>query len=228
MRASILVLKLLLTVQKFSPVQKMLARQFRKPDGILGRMAIEFMAVANQQVYRWVLQFSCIGERDAFLEIGFGHGNFLRKLAEEMPLLHISGIDFSADMVRRGQRLYRHLIEKGRLQLELGASDRMPFSDASFNRVLAVNVVYFWASPENDLREIRRVLRPGSRAVFYLTDKASLQRLVFPQQSVFRQYEAEQFKTIVEKAGFAKVEVFTKDFQFKSMTVSGICIVAHK
>jgi hypothetical protein len=43
--------------------------------------------------------------------------------------------------------------------------DATPFEADSFDRVLSVNTIYFWADPDRGLREIHRVLKPGGRLV---------------------------------------------------------------
>jgi SAM-dependent methyltransferase len=49
--------------------------------------------------------------------------------------------------------------------LVLGCSDDLPFSDAAFDKALAVHTIYFWPSPERDLAEILRVLVPDGKLV---------------------------------------------------------------
>jgi SAM-dependent methyltransferase len=69
-------------------------------------------------------------------------------------------------MERHARIRCRRWIERGRLHLERGTSaDLGAFTDGRFDGVVAVHVVHFWDEPERDLREIRRVLRPGGRLV---------------------------------------------------------------
>lgn len=43
------------------------------------------------------------------------------------------------------------------------SSDLSSLPEACFDKACAIDVVYFWSSPVRDLKQIRRVLRPGGR-----------------------------------------------------------------
>ena len=43
---------------------------------------------------------------------------------------------------------------------------QLPFENASFDKILAVNVIYFWRDAAAVVKEIRRVLRPGGHLLY--------------------------------------------------------------
>ena len=57
------------------------------------------------------------------------------------------------------------LVATGRAGFHLASAEDIPSGPASFDRVFAVNVIYFWANPHRPLEEVRRVLRPGGFSV---------------------------------------------------------------
>jgi SAM-dependent methyltransferase len=68
-------------------------------------------------------------------------------------------------MIGVAERRNRRLIENGLVKVISAATDRMPFADASFDKVMAMHTLYFWDPAEPHLREIARVLAPGGTFV---------------------------------------------------------------
>lgn len=209
-------------------VQKLLARQFYRPNGFWGRAAIDFMAVANRSVYVWADDFLHLAGDDHFLEIGFGHGDFILHCLKKYSPHKTAGVDLSPETVQKARVRFNKYISKQQLQLEIASSENMPFAAESFTKVLAVNVIYFWQKPLVDLLEIYRVLKPGGMVVLYLTDAASLLAMAFPGQPVFLQHSPQKIAVLLGEVGFREIEIHTKIFHFKNMDVSGNCIVACK
>ena len=56
----------------------------------------------------------------------------------------------------------------------LGDAERLPFEDASFDRVSSNGVLHHTPDMLGSLREIRRVLRPGGRATIIVYNRNSL------------------------------------------------------
>lgn len=89
-------------------------------------------------------------------------------LAIEALALHpqkVVGVDLSEEMLERGRHKVRRLGEAGRVTLQRGDAERLPFSDAQFDAVLVAFGVRNFEHLEQGLREIRRVLRPGGAVV---------------------------------------------------------------
>ena len=101
---------------------------------------------------------------DVALELGCGSGRLLAQVAARAHRGFVTGIDPSPLMVRHARFRNRRLIERGRAEIEVGASsDLSRFPERRFQKVYGLHVVYFWESPLRDLAEIRRVLAPGGR-----------------------------------------------------------------
>jgi SAM-dependent methyltransferase len=79
-----------------------------------------------------------------------------------------TGLDFSVQAVELASRL----VPKARFQQ--GNAQSLPFPDASFDSVLCGYGVMHLPDPEAALREMRRVLRPGSRVALSVWDATGL------------------------------------------------------
>jgi hypothetical protein len=47
-------------------------------------------------------------------------------------------------MVQQAQRRFWRQIAEGRIQMQLGSVPQLSFPDASFDRILTINTIYFW------------------------------------------------------------------------------------
>ena len=59
------------------------------------------------------------------------------------------------------QRTNRHGIARGHVDIREGSVSRLPFADAMFDLVTAVETHFWWPDLPADLREVVRVLKPG-------------------------------------------------------------------
>ena len=137
------------------------ARQFGKPEGPMGRLVGYAMSVKNQARSEWVLSLLDIEAVDRVLEIGFGSGRDLRRVASLATEGLTAGVDHSAEMVKMARGKSIGAILAGRADIRQGSADGIPFPDACFTKAFSINAVQFWRDRRAAMLEIRRVLRPG-------------------------------------------------------------------
>lgn len=101
------------------------------------------------------------------LELGFGQGFNLADLGGRHPGLRFAGIDLTPAHLALAERRIR---DQGlqNVSLCLGDFHHLPFADASFDQVFAIEVFCYATDLELAFSEVRRVLRPGG--VFTLFD----------------------------------------------------------
>jgi|WetSurMetagenome_2_1015567.scaffolds.fasta_scaffold00017_31 SAM-dependent methyltransferase len=162
------------------------------------------------------------------LEIGFGPGYGLSMAAARAYNGTVYGLDFSEAMCKMASRRNRALVAASRVRLINGGLTPAPFENAFFDRTAAVNVAYFWPEPRRELSEILRILRPEGKAVFYLSDRHSMDLMPVTNTGVFAKYTAPEFCAVLSSAGFSRVEYETKTETLKEIRVSGHCFVAQK
>jgi phosphatidylethanolamine/phosphatidyl-N-methylethanolamine N-methyltransferase len=100
--------------------------------------------------------------KGSVLEVGVGTGLSLGHYA---PHLEITGVDVSADMLAKARR---KVAERGLNQVaalrEMDARS-LDFPDASFDTVVAMYLVSVVPEPEQVIREMARVCRPGGEVL---------------------------------------------------------------
>jgi len=177
-------------------------RQLRRPSGLLGRLTGVLMRLINATPNRLAVDALRINPYDIVLELGFGPGHAIALLAALATRGFVYGIDQSPVMLEQAQTRNRRAIDAGRVYLYEAAFERMPFEDASVDKILAVNVIYFWQDAAAVLAEIRRVLRPGGRIVIYATEAASMQRWKFAGPKTHLLFTAADLSALLARGGF--------------------------
>jgi len=178
------------------------ARQLRQPDGEGGiKMGLQ-MNKSNRLIYEMTLNFLQLKKEDAILEIGMGNGHFVKELIEKEPSIHYTGVDLSGVMVEEARR------KNEGITFLCAAAEKMPVEDAAFNKVFAVNVLYFWDQPAVTLREIHRILKPEGELILAIRSKATMQLLPFVDNG-FTLYDLETVTKLLQENGFHVAEVIT-------------------
>ncbi len=96
------------------------------------------------------------------LDVGYGGGRTIEKLAMTATHGKVSGVDYAAGSVAVSRSRNKNLIEAGRLNIRQASVSDLPFAANAFNLlVTAIETQYYWPDLPNDMREILSVLKPG-------------------------------------------------------------------
>jgi SAM-dependent methyltransferase len=202
-------------------------RQLRQPTGAAGRVVGWLMAVLNEQPSRNAIEVLNITGSEAVLDLGFGPGRSLAAMAARHPAARLAGLDHSAAMLRVAGRRNKSVINDGRMTLVCGRFGSLPWSDNSFDKVLLLNVVYFFDLRGRDIADVFRVLRPGGCVVVFVTDRFTMDRWPFSGPATHRTFDADQLFDLLIQGGFPRASVRTTPLKL-SFGIKGIIAVAHK
>jgi SAM-dependent methyltransferase len=89
-------------------------RAFGRPQGILGRLGGIIMASTNEGCGAWVIDLLEVGPNDNVLEVGFGPGVVIQRLAKLASEGYVAGIDPSREMVQQARARNATAIQNGR------------------------------------------------------------------------------------------------------------------
>ncbi len=177
------------------------ARQSALPSGLLGRLIGHVMARETAAVNEAAVELLDLRSTDDVLEVGFGHGATIARVAAAVSGGRVSGVDPSPEMYTMASRRNRRAIEAGRVALRQASAEDLPFPEASFDKVLLVHTVYFWPQLAPAFREIARVLRPaGCVVVAHRTDASAARD--FPS-AIYRFHDAAAVRNALEAAGLS-------------------------
>src|SRR5688572_1063806 len=142
--------------------------QFGAPRGPRGWLAAQVVARLTGDANRWMVDCLDVGPDDRVLDVGCGPGLAVATAAALVPGGCVVGVDASPTMVRQAWRRNRHAVAQGRVEIRCADATRLPYPDASFTAAGSLNSLQFWPDPEQGLRELLRVLRPGGRVAVVL------------------------------------------------------------
>jgi ubiquinone/menaquinone biosynthesis C-methylase UbiE len=119
------------------------------------------MAHTNADCGAWVIDLLEVAPDDRLLEVGFGPGVVIQRLAKVAAAGHIAGIDLSGEMVEQARARNATAVQSGRVELRHGSVQSLPFDDNSFDKALAINSMQLWPNAVAALQEVHQVIKAG-------------------------------------------------------------------
>ena len=130
--------------------------------------------------------------RPRILDVGCGTGANLLMLSQYGDA---EGVDVSEDALAFCR-------ERGLEQVKLGAAEKLPYDDGTFDLVTALDVVERLDDDLAGLREMQRVLRPGGRVLLFVPTFMFLWGLQDDVSHHRRRYRLPELRRVLEQAGF--------------------------
>ena len=198
----------------------------RKPEGAEGEEMLERMNRSHYEVTGWALSHWEIQENDRILDIGCGGGATLHRMAEKVSSGHVTGVDYSAVSVETSRKNNEKTILGGKMEVLEGSVEHLPFADDSFDKIITVESFYFWPDPQENLKEVLRVLRKDG--IFLLVaDIYQNGHLTEKEEENIRNYHLfnptrEEFEQLFKNAGFTQIRIHTREGE------SWICVEGTK
>jgi len=185
---------------------RFVASQLRKPSGVVGRIVARVLNRGNAPMNDLTMKVLDLAPDDQVLEVGFGGGDLINRMAPVVGRGRIVGVDFSPDMTALCTRRFAALVRSGRVELRCANVADLPCASAEFTKACTVNTIYFWPDPVASLKELRRALRESGRLVVSFNPRATAQKLPYTRHG-FTLYEAEQVHALLEQAGFRDIRM---------------------
>lgn len=118
----------------------------------------------------WVLEVLGASPREV-LDIGCGAGFLVKRLLDAGH--RVSGLDASEASLKVAEKL-----TNGRAQLRLGDAYRLPYPDAKFDVVTAMDFLEHVSEPQKVVAEAARVLKPGGIFFYHTFNRNPLSHLI--------------------------------------------------
>jgi len=146
-------------------------------------------------------------EKSHFCDLGFGPGVLTAFILQQDPSWRVDGVDISKDCLHHAQRLLERKIVLDRSGLSVGDVRSLPYSDDTFDGVIAVEVLEHIPDPETGLLETMRVLKPGGYAITALPVQLPLLMHLYDFDT------PDEVLALYEKVGLKVIDFETKEFQ---------------
>jgi ubiquinone/menaquinone biosynthesis C-methylase UbiE len=187
------------------------SKQARKPTGIFGRFYMSrVFEKGNAELNALMYETLSVRENDHILEIGFGTGTLIKKIAAHLDNGFVEGIDFSKSMVVIAQKKNRKYINNGKVKIHLGDFDEALFDDNYFDKIFSVNTIYFWKNPDTTISKICRILKPGGKLFIGFHDKSEMEKMPL-NRDVFQYYSAHDITQLLSIDGsLTNIDIISK------------------
>ena len=180
---------------------QLLAAQLRKPEGETGIQVGRMMNNGNRVINKMTLDLLELRDSHSILEIGMGNGGLLDDLFHYAKNFTYTGVDYAPLMVAEATAANRQHVDNGTMRFLEANAAALPFEKGSFDRVFTVNTVYFWAEPQVQLMEIRRVLKAGGIFSIGIRTKETMDLMPFTRFG-FTKYDVATLSELLQSNGF--------------------------
>ena len=188
-------------------------KQFRQPTGWMAGLTGLGMNRGHEKVWRWGMEHVAIAPDATILDVGCGGGGAVKILARTASRGKVCGMDYAEDVLPTARRVNRALIKQGRVEIKRGSVSDLPFPDDAFDLATAFETTMFWPSPVDDLREVRRVLKPGGTLLIaneaYADARFEERNVKWSRWADFQLQTPEETRQCLVEAGYTKVAIDT-------------------
>ncbi len=115
-------------------VSKWIARQLGRPTGILGWFAGQVWNRRNAALNDTLLERLALQPTDRVLEVGFGGGYLLQRMAAQVTDGRLAGVDISPAIVAAAQNRFRRAIQAGQIELRCAPVEALPLSCSDLHK----------------------------------------------------------------------------------------------
>jgi ubiquinone/menaquinone biosynthesis C-methylase UbiE len=179
------------------PPDEIMAAQCRRPHGELASTISASMSKGNAALILQTYQLPELAPDAQVLELGMGNGQHFPVLFERIPHGHLSGFDYSPEMVAEARTVNAQWLAQERLSLHEGRLGNLPLADQSMDAIFSINTLYFWDEPQACLADIYRILRPGGTLNLGIRTRTSMAKISFTRLG-FQCYERDEAIALVE------------------------------
>lgn len=189
-------------------LSRFIAGQLRRPNGLFGKFIMTRMLnISNKKMNDHVFHLLQLEEHDSVLEFGFGGGYLLEKICQSTGPARVVGVDFSRDIVEAGKVRLQKYISSGRLELLHGDIAEIELQPNSFNKICAVNAIYFL----DDVAQVLNVLVSSlkSKGLLFLcfATKDAMEDFNVITRYGFNIFSVPQVQEFMEKSGLINVRI---------------------
>ena len=188
----------------------MIAKQFGRPRGPLGRLIGHGMARGNGNFGRWAvgeIRKERPDEAIRIVELGPGPGVALEETLKLFPQAKVWGIDLSPEMLSQSRKRNLAALEGNRLSLMKGDSTSL-VQLQPIDIILANHVLYFWHQAAAELARLHDALRPGGLLALGYQLKQNMPPMAqthFPRQGHLLYESDTDVETLLADSGFRSV-----------------------
>ncbi|EAC6864935.1 class I SAM-dependent methyltransferase [Listeria monocytogenes] len=153
----------------YKPLINYLSEQAANPRGIIGEITTEIWSSYFEDLSKWTISNTEMGDATNILDIGYGGGSNVKNLVELNKNVTIYGVDISKESYKTATNLNKKAINNGKVKLSIQDVALMNYPADFFDIVYAIQTHMYWDNPRKGFEEIYRVM--SNEAVFILSSE---------------------------------------------------------
>ncbi|EJS5927830.1 class I SAM-dependent methyltransferase [Listeria monocytogenes] len=153
----------------YKPLINYLSEQAANPRGIIGEITTKIWSSYFEDVSKWTISNTEMGDATNILDIGYGGGSNVKNLVELNKNVTIYGVDISKESYKTATNLNKKAINNGKVKLSIQDVALMNYPADFFDIVYAIQTHMYWDNPRKGFEEIYRVM--SNEAVFILSSE---------------------------------------------------------
>lgn len=199
-----------------------LDEHYRQPKGLIGQIVGESMAQQHVPENQWTVSLLQVQPTDAVLEVGFGPGIAIQRVATLAHQGYVAGVDFSQTTVETARKRNAAALKEGCVDLRYGDVVALPFDDSTFDKAFGIHTLYFLPEPLIALRELYRVLKPGGTLILTILPKEKW--LGWEEATLCHVYSGNDVIGLMHDVGFTqtRVEVPSVHTNIREISATGL------
>ncbi len=178
----------------------------RRPSGLLGRAIGNLMNLGHREAYDWGLAHITVDSSSTVLDVGCGGGAAVAILEAKASEGWVHGIDHSVDMVNLSKKVNKRFILEGRVTISPGSVSCLPYSDSTFDITTAFECLEFWPNLRQDLKEVRRVLKPGG-VLLVVNRHSTAEKKESKWTEVLQIHTSDGYRKRLDEAGYVEISI---------------------
>ncbi|WP_409301141.1 class I SAM-dependent methyltransferase [Peribacillus sp. SCS-155] len=198
------------------------AKQFWKPDGVLGRLTGKKLLHTNKKVNRWTIDQLEVKPGDKILEIGYIGSFAASQLLKENSSIQIHGIEPAHTDGKIDDRQNQQTIPDYNFRIYKGDIFSLEVALNHYDKVMSIDNYLFWHQKRKSLVRLHHLMKEKGKIAIAVhpSEKDASNKKIFSH--------ALQIEQDLFYAGFREIAVAFKKIKTEiTVCVTGVCTKKH-
>ena len=174
-----------------------------------GTAMLNRMNDRHRSLYKWGLEHVSVEDTRRILDIGYGGGQNIHNLCRLAPEAKISGLDYSRASYRKCAEVNAEAIREGKVEIQIGSAEELPYGKNTFDLVTAFETVYYWPNITRCFRNVCDVLKDKGAFLICNEDSRLEGNEEIADALTMEFYDTEALEKLLKQAGFRTVHTYT-------------------